>query len=221
MPWTVLVAWEWAIMTPGSSRAHVSCASGMLWHEGSILSTWVYGAALNCSVLLHAGTFQNCTLRACFALLFLVIERKWFKFSFKMFISWFFSSVRHFCDPEPSPLALFVTTCLLFQCCGYFWGVSFPRALGPFWIVATLATLFFICRFHIHFLLVGFFKSLIKTKSLRVILPVRNLTIYFVFLSLYSYDGAFLYVRFKNTIIHLKIKLITEYIRCQLLGYFR
>lgn len=60
----------------------------------------------------------------------------------------------------------------------------------------------------------------IKTKSLCVTLPVRNLTIYFyvfilyVFLLLYSFDGTFLYVHFKNNIIHLKIEIITEYICC-------
>lgn len=87
-------------------------------------------AAVNCSVLLYAGTSQNCNPKTWFALLFLLIEGKLFKFLFKVFISYFFSSGRHLDHTLLSPLALLVITSL--ECYSYFWEAFFACVLGFF-----------------------------------------------------------------------------------------
>lgn len=149
-------------------------------------------AAVKCSVVLYASTFQNCNLRACFALLFLVLARKCLKFLNKMFIL-DFSPVRHLYHIQLSPMALLVITCL--ECCGYFWEVFLLVFWGfIFWIIATLAKLFCLYSSYIHSSTGRIlFYYFIKSKSLCMTPPVRNLTIYLGFFPvLYSFDGIFL-----------------------------
>lgn len=92
-PVPAFVAWEGVTLTPGCSRTDLSCTSGVAvapvlgWIRMDLWSTG--RAAVNCSGLFYAGTSQNCNLRVWYALLFLLMERKWFKFLFKMCISYF------------------------------------------------------------------------------------------------------------------------------------
>lgn len=146
--WACIVTWERAIETPWHKfKGCISCASEMVLDYIDVDLWNARRAAVNCSVSLHAGTSQNCDGRAWFALLFLLIERKWFKFLFNVFISFFFllwdtSSTR---SVHLWPcLSLLVFPWVLWL----FWGGFFAYVLGLLWNHSNPVKLFCLCSFH-------------------------------------------------------------------------